>query len=103
MKSIWIARNEDGILLVFDKKPTRAFDKERGKGLLDVLESYRWLFQCKQIPGTWFYPEVTWENSPIELVVKENFVKIAISRLSKQKALVFTNLILKLLVIVNIS
>lgn len=62
MNSIWIARDKDGTLYVHNRKPKRnAFNgiwlnngDDRSYEVLD---------------GDWF-PEVTWENSPIELVPK---------------------------------
>ena len=61
MNSIWIARDKDGDLWAFPSKPER-----------DIL-SYSWITTndevCCRIPTDWF-PELTWENSPIELAPK---------------------------------
>ena len=60
---IWIARDKDGMLCAYNKKPDRyAFEgiwqPENGN-----------VSNCGVLDGDWF-PEVTWENSPIELVPK---------------------------------
>ena len=60
---IWIARDEDGTLVLYHDKPIRKktnFEaKEEGfmKGWIDYIDQDS-------------YPEVTWENSPKELTVK---------------------------------
>lgn len=64
MNSIWIARDKDGTLCAYDQKPCRiAFEEiwlpENG----DDRRNY------EVFNDDWF-PEVTWENSPIELVPK---------------------------------
>ena len=59
---MWIARDENGRLFIHTQKPlrgscmfvTKAGDKNYGEISKDL------------------YPEVTWENSPKELVVKED-------------------------------
>lgn len=65
MNSIWIARDKDGILCAFSVKPER-----------DIL-SYSWIVLDDAcgicIPADWF-PEVTWESEPIELVIKEEAI-----------------------------
>lgn len=64
---MWIARDRNGSLYAYNRKPVR-------------FEDY---FGCLTEWGTWDeelgldkndYPEVTWENSPKELVVKEESV-----------------------------
>lgn len=58
MNRIWIARNKDGSLFFYDKKPIGH-------------DSTSWIVSpdCmnERIGDDWF-PEITWENSPIELV-----------------------------------
>lgn len=60
MSSIWIARDKDGSLFLYGKKPI-------GKN------STTWLMcpnsMNERLEEDWF-PEVTWENSPVELVIK---------------------------------
>lgn len=59
--SIWIARNKDNSLEVYRVKPERKskqFDSDP-RDWLDYLDEDD-------------YPEVTWENSPKELTVKED-------------------------------
>lgn len=66
-KELWIARDKDGTLFLFiGEKPMRdkvfAFDPEetifvREEG--EVIE-----LDCRE------FPEVTWENSPIEVELK---------------------------------
>lgn len=63
MNSIWIARDKDGTLCAYNQKPYRiAFDDiwlpENGND---------WNYEV--LNDDWF-PEVTWENSPIELAPK---------------------------------
>lgn len=61
MNSIWIARDEDGVLCAFSVKPER-----------DIL-SHSWVVlddaQGVCIPDDWF-PGLKWEDEPIELVIK---------------------------------
>ena len=59
---MWIARDESGCLWIYTLKPVRRISTFAPK---DVNTFYN------QISGV-FYPEVTWENSPKELVVKED-------------------------------
>lgn len=57
---IWIARNLDGTLDAYSVKPVRKkrrFESEI-KDWLDCLDDD-------------MYPEVTWENSPKELIIKD--------------------------------
>lgn len=57
---IWIARNLDGTLDAYSVKPVRkkkCFESEI-KDWLECLDDD-------------MYPEVTWENSPKELIVKD--------------------------------
>lgn len=61
MKSIWIARDEDGSLFLYDRKPI-------GKNSTAWLMSPNCMYE--RIDEDWF-PEVTWESEPIELVIKE--------------------------------
>lgn len=60
-KSIWIARNQDGTLEAWKCQPYRhvkAFTTDNDlKDWLEYLDDD-------------MYPEVTWENSPKELIVK---------------------------------
>ena len=60
MKSIWIARDKDGSLYLYEGKPYR-------KGYVWM---YRYEHEPYEIDNDWF-PEITWENEPIELVIKE--------------------------------
>ena len=63
MNSIWIARDKDGSLFLYDRKPI-------GKN------STAWLMppNCmnERIVEDWF-PEITWERGPIELIPKISF------------------------------
>ena len=62
MKSIWIAREKDGSLNLFESKPSR-----------DVCGIGIWFASSGTTSASiqnYLYPEVTWENSPIELVPK---------------------------------
>ena len=59
---MWIARDRDGGLYIYANEPTRSeygFFYSEGDG--------------EFLPNV-FFPEVTWENSPKELVVKEEEV-----------------------------
>lgn len=65
MNSIWIARDEDGTLCAYSQKPYRyAFD-----GIWLTENGNDRNYAVLNIHDDWF-PEVTWENSPIELVPK---------------------------------
>ena len=64
MNSIWIARDLAGNLIGFRRKPIRNTD------------SLEWDMSVKEPFGMWelhanWFPEVTWETEPIELVIKE--------------------------------
>ena len=62
MNSIWIARDKDGSLNLFESKPSR-----------DVCGIGVWFANSGTTSASiqnYLYPEVTWENSPIELVPK---------------------------------
>lgn len=62
MNSIWIARDKDGTLYVHIRKPKR----DTFNGIWVNNGDNR---SYEVLDGDWF-PEVTWENSPIELVPK---------------------------------
>ena len=57
--SIWIARDKSGSLFVYDTKPNR------GEKRFEPTTPRREIVQEDH------YPELTWENSPKELVIKE--------------------------------
>ena len=58
---MWIARDENGNLWVYENKPIR---KSHTFHPLEMEETWTIINKDQ-------YPEVTWENSPKELVVKE--------------------------------
>ena len=60
---MWIARDKNGSLWIHITKPVRVDDK---------LETAKFLSLRYEIIPSELYPEVTWENSPKELVVKED-------------------------------
>jgi hypothetical protein len=66
MAALWIARDKvDGSLWIFNEKPLRNGIEFRSPlspdmGGLEVMVDSR------------LYPELTWENSPKELIVKED-------------------------------
>lgn len=67
MNSIWIARDKDGTLCAYNQKPCRiAFDDiwlpENGND---------WNYEV--LNDDWF-PEVTWNDEPIKLVIKEKAI-----------------------------
>lgn len=59
---MWIARDENGSLYIYDNKPVRR--KGRFEDESDEYEEI----------SEYYFPEVTWENSPKELVVKKEDV-----------------------------
>ena len=66
MNSIWIAREKDGLLYAYKSKPF--FDKDKGEWCSYVegcLSRYAY-----RLSEDWF-PDLTFENSPVELVIKE--------------------------------
>ena len=58
---MWIARDKDGRLYVYQQRPFRNGD------FFDSASRFMMILDCE-------HPEVTWENSPKELVVKEDSV-----------------------------
>lgn len=64
MKSIWIARGKDGSLIAYKEKP----EWDTGMNCWIMEGGIPWGLRI--LPQSWL-PEVTWENSPIELVIKE--------------------------------
>ena len=58
----WIARDKNGELFIYTSKPQR----DKDEFLLIDKNS-----DCFEIDNNDLYPEVTWENSPKELIVKE--------------------------------
>lgn len=67
--TIWIARDADGGLYSYDEKPVRqTFDKVWLKNryvYLDYKPSYMYLEQLDPE----LYPELTWEDEPIEVEI----------------------------------
>ena len=64
MNRLWIARDEDNKLYLYGHKPTRlgtTFKDEKDDGIHNGF--------LVKLPGDVF-PEVTWENSPKQLMVK---------------------------------
>lgn len=60
--STWVARDKNGALYLYDKKPTLGTSKETDKeGVFFVMNGN----SC-QI-GHYFFPEVTYDNSPQEV------------------------------------
>ena len=64
MKSIWIARDKDGDIWMFENKPKRShssdgWSPEGGDFMELIFDDFDW------------FPEVTWEGGPIKLVVEE--------------------------------
>jgi hypothetical protein len=73
MNRVWVARDKDGDLYVYDRKPFREYagggSYETGRWITAKGNSYS--YYAYKLNPDWF-PELTWENSPIELVQKEN-------------------------------
>ena len=63
---MWIARDKDGALYIYASKPVREGDmfSANGEMLLTTFTK-----RCMQINRE-LYPNVTWENSPKELIIK---------------------------------
>lgn len=70
MGNLWIARDKDGSLLVYREKPIRDI-RFRIFNLGEDVDYDDAYLELIKIPPS-MYPEVTWENSPKELVVKED-------------------------------
>ncbi len=64
MNSIWIARDKDGRLYAYKTRPKRSQD------MWIDMAYYERGGTSRELNPAWL-PEVTWENSPIELVIKE--------------------------------
>ena len=63
MNSIWIARDKDGSLNSFASKPE-----------IDDYELGTWFSDDGKLSSSlqnYWFPEIRFENSPIELVIKE--------------------------------
>lgn len=61
MKEIWIARDEDHRLFGFKEKP--CLDEVYGRYINKNGQSYT------PLPSKWF-PQVTFENSPVKLILE---------------------------------
>lgn len=59
---LWVARDKDGELYIFETKPDLDLDMFQNC----LMEDYNWF---EEIPDHWF-PEVTFENSPQEVELK---------------------------------
>ena len=59
MRKLWIARDRDGSLYLWDEQPYRYADNESWEPFVGKL----WLNDED-------FPEVTWENSPMEVELK---------------------------------
>ena len=60
---MWIARNQDGSLWLHEEKPSLVYD--------DELKS--WYYECGSFLDFYdesLFPEVTFENSPMEVELK---------------------------------
>ena len=66
MKSIWIAREKDGLLYAYKNKPFYNKNEEEWHSLVEGRLS-RFAYRLSE---EWF-PELTFENSPMELIIKE--------------------------------
>lgn len=56
LPSVWVARDEDGTLWIYDGKPREAFGMFHCGSIGDLL----------QIDGS-AYPDITYENSPVKV------------------------------------
>jgi hypothetical protein len=71
---IWIARDKDNSLFIYSGKPKK--DLKDNRFIADVSNETIKTYTSKgtfynniaKLPDT-MYPEVTWENSPIELTI----------------------------------
>jgi len=61
-----IARDKDGALYIYASKPVRREDMFSPNGE-KLLTNFRMLMQI----NSELYPNVTWENSPKELIIKD--------------------------------
>lgn len=72
MNTIWIARDKNNSLFMYSSKPTKDIKNNRfnPSRIYESIEMYTFegMFRANmvKIPDN-MYPEVTWENSPIEL------------------------------------
>lgn len=59
MEKLWIARDKNGSLFLYNKKPTKLTDMfiSGGHGFHTIIDSE-------------LFPEVTWENSPQQVELK---------------------------------
>ena len=67
MKSLWIARDKNGHLFAYIHKPTRANDFWYDDNGFNNNSDWT------DLPEDWF-PNLRWEDEPIELTCKENAI-----------------------------
>ena len=70
MNSIWIARDKDGGLYAYQNRPLKNIE-ERIWGCLIASRLSRFAYRLN---SDWF-PELTWQDEPVELVIKERKVR----------------------------
>ena len=63
-KGVWIARDKDGTLAIFENKPIIDYDDDAWYGE-DADEEF-------SIINRDMFPEITFENSPKQLIIKED-------------------------------
>lgn len=65
---LWIARDKDGTLFVYENRPIR--DKKEGIFIVAPLEGEWDSTELDTLPFSKMFPSVTWENSPQEVELK---------------------------------
>lgn len=65
--NLWIARDKSGELYIYAEKPER-------NGTVFYTRNVKFVNLYKSFPMlvSEMYPEVTWENSPKELIIKKD-------------------------------
>lgn len=81
MNNIWIAREKDNELYAYKDRPFREIrgGMETGQWASKSLYAYR-------LDKSWF-PELTWESEPIELVVKQKRQKRGLRHCRRRNSL----------------
>lgn len=64
-KTMWLARDKDGSICLYEQKPIKGDEYFMG-GKVEDSDSF---IVCESLNPSDF-PEVTWENSPIEVELK---------------------------------
>lgn len=69
---MWIARNKNGVLRLFNEKPVRTTMEYRWHFMNDIWLSRDYNCGSLIVFNTNLFPELTWDDEPIEVTLVEN-------------------------------